>query len=201
MFKFKNTQYWPCCTSNILLSIVFCSIVWRLKMGKYIKYLSVVAFAIGLNSPLHAGSEHDSTELGSIIGTVLGGVVGYQFGGGSGKYVSTAVGAAIGSNMGRNIHHNQNQKHAYQADYFYPAENDSYQNSYHEQQSNYQQQSSYHQQQNSYHHQAVYAPYDDFLIKQQLSDAAKRRNMIRNGEIEQPYDVSNVQTSWDDPDN
>jgi hypothetical protein len=171
-------------------------------MGHYIKFLSVVAFAIGLSNPLYAGSKHDSTALGSIIGTVVGGVIGHQFGGGSGKYISTAIGAAIGSNVGRNIHYNQNQKHAYQADYFYPVENDNYQNSYHQQQNFYHQhQNSHHQHQNNHHHQPVYAPYDDYLVKQQLSDAAKRRNMIRNGEIEQPYDVSNVQTSWDDPDN
>ncbi len=45
---------------------------------------------------------------------------------------------------------------------------------------------------------------DDYMLKQKLSDERKRRNMIRNGEddpLELPYDVSNVQTSWDDPDN
>ena len=45
---------------------------------------------------------------------------------------------------------------------------------------------------------------DDYLVKQQLSDQRKRRNMIRNGErdpLEMPYDTSEVQTSWDDPNN
>lgn len=150
-------------------------------MIRYAQYLSVVALSIALNSPLYAEPGHDSTALGTIIGTVVGGVIGYQFGGGSGKYVSTAAGAAIGSAVGRNIHHNQNHKNDYQSDYAYPVNYDSYPT--------------------DYHREPVYASEDDYLIKQELSDARKRRNMIRNGEIEQSYDVSNVQTSWDDPDN
>ena len=154
-------------------------------MIRYAQYLSIVVLSVALNNPLYAQPEHDSTALGAIIGTVVGGVIGHQFGGGSGKYVSTAVGAAIGSTVGRNIHHNQNHKNDYQSDYqndyVYPVNDDRYPT--------------------DYHRQPIYVYQDDYLIKQELSDARKRRNMIRNGEIELPYDVSNVQTSWDDPDN
>jgi len=149
-----------------------------MDMTRYVNYLPVLMLSIGLNMSALAEPRYESTELGTILGTVVGGLVGYQFGGGSGKYVSTAVGAAIGSNVGRNIHHNQNQKQAYQPEYVYPVEYES-----------------------NYYHKPAYVAQDDYLIKQQLSDARKRRNMIRNGEIEEPYDVSNVQTSWDDPEN
>ncbi|MFK5894723.1 MAG: glycine zipper 2TM domain-containing protein [Pseudomonadota bacterium] len=157
-------------------------------MACYSKSLSVIVLLLCSTSLVLADNEQQSTTLGTVLGSVVGGVIGYQFGGGSGKYISTAAGAVIGSAIGRNIHHNQNQKnnyqpeYAYQSKYAYPEKYDTYQN--------------------TYRSEVVHVYRDDYLIKQQLSDARKRRNMIRNGEIEETsYDVSDVQTSWDDPDN
>jgi len=128
--------------------------------------------------------DDDSTILGSLLGAVVGGTIGNQFGGGSGKYVTTAVGAVVGSMVGGEIQQHLNQEDEYHPDYAYPIQ--SYQ---------------YYPQQN-FNRRVIYVAGDDYLIRQRMSDAAKRRNMIRNGEadpLELPHDVSEVQTSWDDP--
>ncbi len=126
-----------------------------------------------VSSKAYAG-EQDNI-LGSVIGSATGALIGYQFGGGHGKYATTALGAVGGYIIGGKIQdHYQTQEQPYQPDY-------SYQNN-----------------------QATYIGQDDYMIKQQASYERKRRNMIRNGEAdpwEQPYDISETQTSWDDPNN
>lgn len=122
-----------------------------------------------------ACAEEQSTIAGSAIGSVVGSVIGYQFGGGTGKYVTTAIGAVGGYLLGGNIQQRMQQnQQPYEPEY-------SVQNG-----------------------QVRYVGTDDYLIKQHLSDQRKRRNMIRNGEpdpLEMPYDISETQTSWDDPNN
>ncbi|MCU7938456.1 MAG: glycine zipper 2TM domain-containing protein [gamma proteobacterium symbiont of Bathyaustriella thionipta] len=123
----------------------------------------------------HAEQEEQSTIVGSTIGAVAGSLLGYQFGGGTGQYVSTAIGAVGGYLLGGNIQGRMQQnQQPYEPEYIYKKG------------------------------QIKYIGKDDYLIKQHLSDQRKRRNMIRNGEpdpMEMPYDVSEVQTSWDDPNN
>jgi len=131
-----------------------------------------------------ANADDDSTFFGSVVGAVVGGVIGNQFGGGSGKYVTTSVGAIVGSMVGRNIQQQFHESDEYQSDYAYPVPY----NGYYERP--------------SINKRVIYVAEDDYLIKQRMSDAAKRRNMIRNGEmdpLELPHDISEVQTSWDDP--
>ncbi|MCP3851485.1 MAG: glycine zipper 2TM domain-containing protein [Gammaproteobacteria bacterium] len=120
--------------------------------------------------------EEPSTALGSIIGSATGALIGYQFGGGHGKYATTAAGAVAGYVLGGKVQENFNEKNEpfYQPEYGYQGGRPSY------------------------------VGQDDYLIKQHLSNERKRRNMIRNGEkdpLEMPYDQSEVQTSWDDPNN
>ncbi len=179
-----------------------------MNMTHYSKYLSVLVLLLCATSLAYAEQDRQSTTFGSVVGAVVGGVIGHQFGGGKGKYVSTAVGAVIGSEVGKNIHHQQNQMpaQAYQPNYVYPDEYDNYENNYYREPDHVYREEYYrkpvHVYRDEYRREPVYVIQDDYLIKQQLSDAAKRRNMIRNGEIEEAsYDVSNVQTSWDDPNN
>jgi uncharacterized protein YcfJ len=134
----------------------------------------VVLLSINVvSSTAYAGGQDNI--LGSVIGSATGALIGYQFGGGHGKYATTALGAVGGYIIGGKVQdHYQTQEQPYQPDY-------SYQNN-----------------------QATYIGQDDYMIKQQASYERKRRNMIRNGEAdpwEQPYDISETQTSWDDPNN
>ncbi len=151
-----------------------------------ILFVLILSFSFGF---LHVSyAEQDDkplTTIGSVLGSATGALIGYQFGGGRGKYATTAVGAVAGYVLGGKIQENLNNKEPeYQSDYGYP--NDGYPNNNYPGQYN----------------RPVYVGKDDYLIKQQQSDARKRRNMIRNGErdpLEMPYDTSEVQTSWDDP--
>lgn len=123
--------------------------------------------------------EEQSTIVGSSIGAAAGSLLGYQFGGGRGKYVTTAIGAVGGYLLGGNIQQRMQQNEQQNQPFYEPE---------------YTQQSG----------RMTYVGQDDYLIKQHLSDQRKRRNMIRNGEpdpMEMPYDTSEVQTSWDDPNN
>lgn len=153
------------------------------------KTLKIQFILIFLSGFLHISyaeqNDEPSTAIGSALGSAAGALIGYQFGGGHGKYATTALGAVSGYVVGGKIQEALiNKEPEHQSDYGYPD-------------------SSYHN--NSYPNQynrRVYIERDDYLIKQQQSDARKRRNMIRNGErdpLEMPYDSSDTQTSWDDP--
>ncbi|MFK5985818.1 MAG: glycine zipper 2TM domain-containing protein [Pseudomonadota bacterium] len=164
---------------------------------------------LGLNHSVYA--EHESNRFGSLLGSIVGGVIGYQFGGGTGKYISTAAGAVIGSQLGKNIQQDYHEQPQYQSEYVYPQTSYNQQNynqpsdgNYGRYQSNLYREPAYTNNRYTTHYnsQVIYIAEDDYLIKQHLSDQAKRRNMIRNGEAdpyEMPYDTSTVQTSWDDP--
>ncbi|MCW8931034.1 MAG: glycine zipper 2TM domain-containing protein [Gammaproteobacteria bacterium] len=137
-----------------------------------------ILFLTVIYSNLAYSDENDeySTTVGSVIGSATGALIGYQFGGGHGKYATTAVGAVTGYILGGKIQENLNDDNEvfYQPEYVVKGDN------------------------------AIFVGQDDYLIKQKLSDDRKRRNMIRNGErdpLEMPYDQSEVQTSWDDPNN
>ena len=128
----------------------------------------------------------DEIDWGNVAGTtagvIIGGALGSQVGGGNGRYVGTAVGAALGGAVGNRVAGGdgfgwREKEEPYQPDYTHGATSSANPSG------------------------VYYAGEDDYLIKQRMSDQAKRRNMIRNGEIELPYDVSNRQTSWDDPNN
>lgn len=139
---------------------------------KKMSFIFVLFF--NFSQSVHAEDNEQSTTLGSVLGAATGSLIGYQFGGGTGKYVTTAIGAVGGYILGGKIQEGWNADQPYETEYIY---------------------------QNG---QAVYIGVDDYVIKQQLSDQRKRRNMIRNGEadpLEMPYDLSDVQTSWDDPNN
>ncbi|MCU7836041.1 MAG: glycine zipper 2TM domain-containing protein [gamma proteobacterium symbiont of Taylorina sp.] len=149
-------------------------------MKVLIKAFSVITLSFSLLTTVSAETDWENVA-GTTIGTVLGGVIGYQFGGGTGKYVATAAGAVIGGAVGNRVSGGdgfgfRDPVETYKSEYVYPADGQG--------------------------NQPVYVGEDDYLIKQRLSDAAKRRNMIRNGEAdpyELPHDISNTQTSWDDP--
>ena len=153
---------------------------------KTLKTLFVLILSIGFLNTAYAEQQDDeqSTTIGSVLGSATGALIGYQFGGGHGKYATTAVGAVAGYVLGGKIQENLNKEPEYEPDYGY--QNSGYTNNSYQSQYN----------------RPVYVGNDDYLIKQQLSDERKRRNMIRNGErdpLEMPYDTSEVQTSWDDP--
>ncbi len=122
---------------------------------------------------VNADDSEQSNVMGSVIGAAAGSLLGYQFGGGRGKYATTAIGAVGGYLIGGNIQERiRDEESSYESDYQYT------------------------------NNQLIYIGEDDYLIKQRLSNERKRRNMIRNGEVdplEMPYDQSEVQTSWDDP--
>jgi phage tail tape-measure protein len=123
----------------------------------------------------YAEQNSSSPSAGAILGSAAGSLLGYQFGGGRGKYVTTAIGAVSGYIIGGNIQQRWNTEPSYQEEY--SVDNTG---------------------------KVMFIGNDDYLIKQQLSHDSKRRNMIRNGEadpLEMPYNVSDVQTSWDDPNN
>ncbi len=134
-------------------------------------------FLIASNAA-YSEPDNDSTIVGSVLGSATGALIGYQFGGGHGKYATTAVGAVAGYILGGKVQENfrEDNEPFYEPEYSYQSSTG----------------------------RPVYAGNDDYLIKQHLSDQRKRRNMIRNGEadpMEMPYDMSGVQTSWDDPNN
>ena len=150
-----------------------------------IQFILILSFGF-LHTSYAEQNDEPSTAIGSALGSAAGALIGYQFGGGHGKYATTALGAVSGYVLGGKIQEILiNKEPEYQSDYGY--QDSSYQN-------------------NSYpagqYNRPVYIERDDYLIKQQQSDARKRRNMIRNGErdpLEMPYDSSDIQTSWDDP--
>ncbi len=126
----------------------------------------------------YSEQDDESTVLGSVLGSATGALIGYQFGGGHGKYATTAVGAVAGYLLGGKVQENfrEDDAPAYEPEYSYQSSTG----------------------------QPVLIGNDDYLIKQHLSDQRKRRNMIRNGEpdpMEMPHDMSEAQTSWDDPNN
>lgn len=132
---------------------------------------------IPFNFALSEQKNEPSTALGSALGATAGSLIGYQFGNGHGKYATSALGAVggyiIGGKIQENLNHNDPQYHP---EYSYQSNPD----------------------------RVIYIEQDDYQIKQQLSNDRKRRNMIRNGEsdpLEMPYDASDAQTSWDDPNN
>jgi len=137
--------------------------------------LSTILIFIYSNFAYSDQDDEPSTTIGSVIGSATGALIGYQFGGGHGKYATTAAGAVAGYLLGGKVQKNMNNDEPfYQPEYSYQGGRPSY------------------------------IGQDDYLIKQHLSDERKRRNMIRNGEkdpLEMPYDQSEVQTSWDDPNN
>jgi len=142
-------------------------------MLKLKKCLLISLIFLGFMHNTYAG-EDNTTYIGSTIGAIAGGVLGYQFGGGTGQYVSTALGTLGGYFLGGRVQQRFQKQPEYKPEYSYQNE------------------------------QFNYIGEDDYLIKQKMSDQAKRRNMIRNGEqdpLEMPYDISVVQTSWDDPNN
>lgn len=157
---------------------------------KTLKTLIVLILSIGfLNTAYAEQGDEQSTTIGSVLGSATGALIGYQFGGGHGKYATTAAGAVAGYVLGGKFQENLNKEPEYQPVYGYQSSsyqsNDYPNNGY-----------------QSQYNRPVYVGKDDYLIKQQQSDARKRRNMIRNGErdpLEMPYDTSEVQTSWDDP--
>ena len=139
-------------------------------------FLTIILFFNYSNIAYSEQDDNSSTTIGSVIGSATGALIGYQFGGGHGKYATTAAGAVAGYLLGGKIQENINTSDEpfYQPEYGYQGG------------------------------RPTYVGQDDYLIKQQLSNERKRRNMIRNGErdpLEMPYDQSEVQTSWDDPNN
>jgi hypothetical protein len=181
------------------------------------KIISLTAISLSLSLTL-TGTANADTDWGNVIGTTAGaaagGVIGYQFGGGRGKYVTTAVGSLIGGAIGNNVAGGDGYGFRKEEPQPYYQEPQGY---YQEPQPYYEEPQPYYKEanynysnnngQDSYNNQGSYnnqAFVDDYLIKQKRSDDAKRRNMVRNGELdprELSYDTSETQTSWDDPNN
>lgn len=193
-----------------------------MSLSRTITYLSSISLILASFAAPVAQADRftDYITVGSVLGAVAGGALGYQYGepGSRTKAVSTATGAVLGSMAGYQLQkHRNNYSYQPEYQYFYPEQTqfDNYYRQpvsrphyYPRPQAYVSAVPQYDQPQGGhcryeYRKTVVrYAGDDDYMIKQHISDARKRRNMIRNGEadpLELPYDISTVQTSWDDP--